>query len=227
MEKLLIENILLRLKKTKTKLLISSLSYYAILAIIPTLFLSTIILDFFNISLNLKYEFIFNKTGESMISGFIITGVVIYMISRVFLLLLKDKFSTLKSIIYSVLFSFVFIAIFTIFLSTYTLNSPYWNYLFKFLTIFILLFILLYFSSDSNYKYSLAFSLLFSLIINTFLFFFSIASTFFLNYENYYGLLAPIFIIFLAIKLIIYIIMFSYISSEEFTKISSIKFIKR
>ena len=111
MENLLIQRIFFRMKETKTKLLIFSLSYYAILAIIPTVFLTITILDFFKISIDFKYQFIYDKIGQNIISGLVITGVVIYMISRIFLLILKDKFSFVKSLIFSIILSLIFILV--------------------------------------------------------------------------------------------------------------------
>lgn len=227
MENLLIQRIFFRMKETKTKLLIFSLSYYAILAIIPTVFLTITILDFFKISIDFKYQFIYDKIGQNIISGLVITGVVIYMISRIFLLILKDKFSFVKSLIFSIILSLIFIVILTVFLSTYALSNIYLSSFIKFLLLFSFLFILLYFLSNSNMKYSLIFTTFFSLIISAFLYFFSIISAFFINYENYYGLLAPIFTIFLAINITIHIVSIAFIVSEEFTYISKIKIIKR
>lgn len=227
MEQLLIQRIILRIKDSKTKLLVSSLSYYAILAIIPTIFLTINVLNIFKVPLDFNHQFIRDKIGGNIVSGVVITGIVIYMISRAFLLIFKSKYPFIKSLIFSIILSIIFIIILTVFLATYTVSNLYLSNLIKILLLFIALLIFLYFVSNSNMKYSLIFSAFFSPTLATFFYFFAKISAFFIHYENYYGILAPIFIIFLAINIAINIISIAYISSEEFTYISKIKIIKR
>lgn len=226
MNKLILDMIVKRLKKTDSKLLISSISYYAFLAIIPTIIFSISIVKFFNLDIDSTYLKIIDIISINPLSNTLIFFIVTYMISRIFYVILRKKFKTLKSLLFSFLFSFVLIFFFVIFFTLYRLNIVL-SLLFKFILVFILLFLILHISSEAKLKYSLLFSLSFSLVINTFLYLFSIVSYFFIDYNQYYGIFAPIFLSILTIHLTIYIVYIAYICAEEFTKISNIKILKK
>lgn len=226
MNKVIAEMILKKLNSKKTNLLLSSLSYYSILAIIPTLLVVTSLLKFLGLEIYLEYQDFFDLISLNMLSNTIISLVTLYMISRIFFVMLKDRFSLLKSLAFSIVFSLLLIIFLSSFLSTYLLQNNVLSIAIKVVLVFTFFFLLLYFISESNAKYSLIFSLVFSLVSNIFIYFFIIVTSFFINYENYYGILAPIFLIILAMNIFIYIARLAYISAEEFTKISRIKIIK-
>lgn len=215
-----------RLSNHKIKLIISSLSYYAILALIPTFLLITIILKTFDVPIYLEYKYIFDKISINLISNALVSFITIYMISRLFLIIIKEKFSPIKSIILSIVFSILMIAFLTLFFATYILTNNYISALLKILIVFSFLFSIILTFSRANFKYSMLFSIIASIVSNLLLYVFILSVSFFINYENYYGILAPIFLIILAIHLFIYIVCIAYIGAEEFTKISKIKILK-
>ena len=225
MNKLILNSILKRIEKEKTKLLISSLTYYAILAIIPTSVLSITLLNIFNRGSN-YYQILFSKLSLNLFSNIIISSITIYMISRIFFLIIREKKTLIKSLFYSILFAIVFVLMFTVFLYTTSIKNVYLNWSLKLTSIFLFSFSTIHFISKSKLKYSVIFSLLFCLISNIFIFIFTTATNFFINYESYYGVLAPIFLLILSLNLFIYMFIIAYISSEEFTNFSNIKIIK-
>lgn len=226
MNKIIFDMFVKEFQKTKTKLLLSSLSYYAILALIPTLSLTTLILKFFEIPLYLENQEIFDSISINLISNILVSIVTIYMISRIFLIILKDKFSTIKSYLLSFAFSILLIIFLTLFLTSFTLTNNWISFSIKFLSVSFFLFLIIKIISKANYKYSLLFSLSFSLISNIFFYIFFIIASFFINYENYYGILAPIFLIILVIHILIFLFYTAFIGAEIFTKISNIKIVK-
>lgn len=226
MNEIILKLFIHRLSNPKTKLIISSLSYYAILALIPTFLLITIILKIFDVPIYLEYKYIFDKISISLISNTLVSVITIYMISRLFLIIIKEKFSPIKSIILSIIFSMLMIVFLTLFFSTYILANNYISALLKVIIVFLFLFSIILTFSRANFKYSIIFSLIASIVSNLLLYAFILSVSFFINYENYYGILAPIFLIILAIHLFIYIVCVAYIGAEEFTKISKIKIMK-
>ena len=226
MNKLIFDSILKRIEKKETKLIVSSLTYYAILAIIPTIILSVVILKNFNLASYMKYENIIQKLSLNFFSNTLVSIVTLYMIARAFYLLIKNKYSFIKSLLFSSLFAILFIFFLTSFLYVFSIKSIVVNTILKFVLIFAFLFIVIHFLSSSKLRYSFIISLLFSLVLNVFIFIFSVATTFFIDYENYYGILAPVFILILAMNLFIYIVVIAYICAEEFTFFSNIKILK-
>jgi len=227
MNKLILNRIIKRITNKNDRLLISSLSYYSILALIPTILLTTLILKTFNIPIYIKYQSFFNLISINFISNFFIVIITIYMISRVFLLLLKKHFSTIKSLSFSIALSISMIIFLTLFFTSYTIANSFFSNTIRFILIMLFFLTISLWLSTSSFKYSLLFSIFYSIISNIFLQIFFYFATFFSNYEKVYGILSPMFIIILAIHLFIYITHIIYITSEEFTKISKIKFIKR
>lgn len=226
MNKFILDRMLVRFKNQKTQFMISSLSYYAILALIPTLLLTTTILKFFNINPYLKYQDFLDSISINNFSNLIVFIITLYMISRIFFVSIKAKFSTLKSIVLSIIFSIIIITFLGLFLSTYTLKTLIISIIMRFLLLTIFIFLIIQILSKSELKYSIIFSLITSIFSIIFISIFSLIASFFINYENYYGMLAPIFIIILIIHIFINIVIFAFICAEEFTKISKIKFIK-
>ena len=206
---------------------ISSLTYYAILSIIPTFLLVKLLLNFFHLNYDNNYSYLFDYIKENQTFDIIVFSVITYMISRTFFFMYQNRFSTLKSLIFSFISSVFLVVFFACFIMSQSIRNPLLSILLKGVVTFLFCFLLLYFISKSNLKYSLIFSLSFSVISNIFIYFFISLTTFFLNYEKYYGVFAPFFLTILAIHLSIYLLYITYISSEEFTKISKIKFIKR
>lgn len=227
MNRAILNLIIKKMNSSSNRFLVSSLSYYAILAIIPTFLLLAIILENFNISILENYKNILDKLTINWAANSIIFLVIIYMISKTFFNAYNNKFSIIKSLLLSVISSIGLIIFLTLFLSTYTIPNNILSIALKVLLIFLFSLLLFYFTSQANFKYSCLFSFFLSIFSNIFLYFFLLSASFFINYENYYGILAPIFIIILAIHLFIYITFIAYISAEEFTKISKIKFVKR
>lgn len=227
MNKLIFEMISKRINNKNTKLIISSLTYYAILALIPTLLLTMLILKNLNLNIPYNYHNFLDKIMSDFFVDFFIVIVIFFMISRIYFFILKEKFSLSKSLVLSISFSLLSVSFLTLFITTYMINNFIVSNLIKASLLFCFFFILIYFSSISSLKYSLLVSLLFSLICNLFFYLFFYAATFFIGYENYYGFLAPVFLLILAIYLFIYISCIAYIGAEEFTKISKIKFVKR
>ena len=227
MNKFILDRMLVRFKNQKTQFMISSLSYYAILALIPTFLIAITIAKFFNLQLNLQHLYFFENITINWSLNITIFIVIITMISRCFLSFYKAKFQLIKAIILSIISSVFVIAFFTFFLITNTINNTFFNFTFKILMTLFFLLILFLFTSDSNFKYSLLFSLTFSIILNLIFNCFLLAASFLLDYELYYGLLAPFFLLIIAINLSIHLIYIGYICAEEFTKISKIKFVKR
>lgn len=226
MNRLIFNSILKRIEKKETKLIISSLTYYAILAIIPTIILSVIILKFFNVSSYLKYEEAIQKFSLNTFPNIILSLVTIYMISRAFYLILKSKYSLIKSVIYSMLFALMFILFSTSFLYILSIRNIISGVFLKSALTFAFSFIIIHFLSTSKLRYSIIVSFFFSIVSNVFIFIFTSATTFFLNYENYYGIFAPIFLLILALNLFLYITAIAYICAEEFTFFSNIKILK-
>jgi uncharacterized BrkB/YihY/UPF0761 family membrane protein len=148
------------------------------------------------------------------------------MISRIFLIVLKYQFAIVKSILISLGLSLLSIAFLSTFLLTFIIENQYLKLTIQALITFIFLFIIIYALSKANLKYSLLFSIGAAITSNILIYMFFIITKFFIHYENYYGLLAPIFLIILAIHLFIYLVFIFFIGAEEFTKISSIKFVK-
>ena len=226
MNKFILDRLLIRFKNKQTQFMISSLSYYAILALIPTLLLTTTILNLFNIDVYLKYENILNSITINNFSNALVFIITLYMISRIFFTLLRTKFSLIKSVIFSIIFSIISILFLSLFFTTYVLKSNFISIVSKLTLMTIFFFLLIKFLSVSNLKYSVIFSISTSIISNIFIYAFSLIASFFINYEKYYGILAPIFIIILVIHIIINIVFFAFIGAEEFTKISKMKFVK-
>ena len=226
MNKLILDSILKRINKKESKLLIFTLSYYAILALIPTLFFSLFILDLFSLNTTQNFPNIFQYIYKNNFTNLTVICIIIYMLFRIFFIISEKRFSILKSSILSLIFSIIFIASLSLFFTTYIFKNNLISILIKIILIFLFLFALIQIFSYSKIKYSFIFSASFSIVANLFIYIFTLATKFFINYESYYGILAPIFIVVLAIHLLIYIFFIAYIGAEEFTKISKIKFIK-
>lgn len=223
---ILINNLFKRLNNKNTTLLIASFTYHSIISLIPTLLLTTLILNYLNIKMVLDLDFLFIHIGNNFWTNFLICFFSIYWISKNFFIILKERFSLIKSLIFSFFGSIIIILFLTSFISTYLIDNLPLSNLAKLLTLFAFLFTIINVISNANFKYSFIFSLSFSAVsLLLFHTFFNIAN-FFVNYEKYYGILAPIFLIILAIHLFIYIIYFAYVGAEEFTKISNIRFVK-
>ena len=219
----ILEKMLKRIFNKNTTLLISSLTYHSIIALIPTMLLTMLILNYLNLNITLNIEEIFTYIGRDLISNLIIASFTIYLISRAFFILFKERFTLLKSLLFSISGSIFIIVFSTSFLMTYLIQNSYLEPLVKLVVIFIFFLTINTVMSEANFKFSLLFSLSFSSIsFLMFYFFFNVGKSL-LNYENYYGILAPIFLIILAINLFIYIVYFSYIGAEEFTINSNIK----
>lgn len=215
-----------RLTNPKTKLLHSSISYYSIISLIPTISFINIILANFNFKFYYKYSNIFTHINTNKFSNLLVSIITIYMISRIFLIVLKYQFAIVKSILISLGLSLLSIAFLSTFLLTFIIENQYLKLTIQALITFIFLFIIIYALSKANLKYSLLFSIGAAITSNILIYMFFIITKFFIHYENYYGLLAPIFLIILAIHLFIYLVFIFFIGAEEFTKISSIKFVK-
>lgn len=226
MNKIILDRILKKLSKKQTKMLIFSLSYYAVLSLFPTILLLYNLLD--SISLNSRLYF-FDNYQYLLSKNFInitVFCIIIFMISRMFFLLLHERFSLKKSLVFSLIFAISFILFLCSFFLSFLLENIFFSICVKFLLIFVFILSLLVVISEANLKYSLWFSFGFSIISLFYIYFFSLISNYFLDYENIYGILAPFFIVILELHLYIYLIFLSYIGAEEFTKISRIKFIK-
>ena len=210
----------------KSKLLISSLTYNAILALVPTIIITNKVLDFFSIQLPAKMMNAIDFSTPNSLTNSWVLVITFVMISRMFLTILKNKFSTFKSSSLSLLFSILLVAFLAIFLTSYALESTSISYTLRCFLIIIFMLITLIFFSKANLKYSIIFSFIFSAIINVLFYFLSVGFTYLIDYDNLYGILAPIFLAILTINIFIYITFFTYISAEEFTRISKIKFVK-
>lgn len=222
----LINNLFKRINSKNTNLLIASFTYHSIISLIPTLLLTMLILNYLNIKMIFDLDFLFVHIGNNFWANFLICFFSIYWISKNFFIILKERFSLIKSLIFSFFGSLIIILFLTSFISTYLIDNIAVSNLAKLLTLFMFLFVIITTISSANFKYSFIFSLAFSAVsLLVFHAFFSIA-IFFIDYEKYYGILAPIFLIILSIHLFIHIIYFAYIGAEEFTKISNIRFIK-
>lgn len=227
MNEIILKSIISKITNKKTKLYISTLTYYSIIAIIPTLVLSATILRIFNLEFYFQYKYIIDEITLSPLSNLIISLITLYMISRIFYILLKDRFSLLKSVVITIVFSLLLVLFLSLFFASYLVSNIYLSLTIKIILLFSFCFLLLYFTSNSKLKYNFIFSFFFSIISIIFINFFILITSFFINYENYYGILAPVFIIILALNLFIYLAYITYIGAEEFTKISSITIIKR
>ena len=106
-------------------------------------------------------------------------------------------------------------------------KNIYLSFIIKFILLTGTLFSIIFFIGKANAKFSLLFSTVFSSVITILFYAFFYAANFFINYEKYYGVLSPIFLVFLALHLFINLVSLAYICAEEFTKIPNIKFIKR
>ena len=226
MNKAILKLFLRQLFNEKTTLIISTLTYYFLLAIIPTFLLLNLLLKSIHFSsLNLPFinAFSYDFSFSFIISLLLIT---LCLLSRVFFTFLQTKRSIKYSFLYSLLLSFAFFVLLTLFLCTFLLENSFIKHVFLFILLTITLIIISVVINVKVLKYSLIFSSPFSIIICCFLYLFEAFSTQFLQYENYYGLLAPLFIFILEINLVIYLIYSYYLLSETYTKISNIKIIK-
>ena len=226
MNELILKSISRKLTNKKSKLYLSTLSYYAIIALIPTIVLSSSILRIFNLEVYSKYKYLIDEISSNSFTNVTISVITIYMISRIFYTLLEGKFTTIKTIVLTLFFSVLLVLFLCLFLSTYLLSNMLLETILKISLICIFNFLILQFISNSNLKYSLIFSLSFSILNNIVIHFFTIVTYFFINYEVYYGALAPVFLMILGINIFILLTYISYIGAEEFTKISNIKIVK-
>lgn len=226
MNKIIFDSIYKRITSSKTKFIASALSYYAIVAIIPTLILSIFILKTFNVNIPIIYQQILEKLSLNVFSNILISTITIYMISKVFFTILKNKKSAIKSLLLSITYSLISIAFISCFLFASVIKNTLIHFFIVNALIFSFLLVIICFSSTSKLRYSIISSLTFSVISYLFIYFFQIATSFFIDYENYYGVLAPIFLFILAIHIFIYISIYAYICAEEFTKISNIKILR-
>ena len=208
MNKFILDKLLFRFNDKQTKFKISSLSYYSILALIPTLILTVSILRFFRIEPPIKHQTFLSFLQINTLSSSIVFFITIFMLSRVFFILIKDKFSMKKSLFFALTFSLLMLIILSLFFMTYTIKNIYLNISLKLSILFCFFFLLIHFLSKSNIKYTLIFSSLTAFVSYSFFYLFSITTSFFVNYENYYGLLAPTFIIILGIHVFINIVFF-------------------
>ena len=219
----MIEKILKRAFNKNTTLLISAITYHSIISLIPTLLLTLLILDYLSIDIGINLDNIFIYIGGNLWTNLLIASFTIYLISRMFLILFKDKFSLIKSLFFSILGSIFTILFCTSFLLTYLIENNYLEPIFKLLVLLAFFLIVNLTLTPQNLKHSLLFSLPFSTISFLLFYFFFTLGKSLTNYENYYGILSPIFLIILAINSFIYIVYISYIITDEFTKNSIIK----
>lgn len=226
MNKLILNSIFKKLENKNNKLLVSSLSFQAILAIIPTIISTSMILNFFDISIPENFSFLLILINKSWIPNSLVFLFSFYIISKLFYSILKVNYSFKKAIIFSAFSSLLTIAFLIAFFLTYILKNNLITILAKTSITFIFAFSIFEIFGRSSFKYNVIFSVLFSIISTTFIYIFSLVFFFFIEYEKYYGFLSPIFISIILVHYLIYIALTFYICSEEFTKFSKIKFIK-
>ena len=226
MNKLILSLITKRLKQQKHNFLLTALTYYVVLAFIPTYLLTLFLLEQLGINVKTHWFLLDNLFATNWIANTSVSIVIFYMISRAFFILYQNRFSTIKSFFLTVLTSILLIIFLTFFVYSYAIDFPLLSITLRMILTCFFLFFIYYFTSISSLKYSIIFSCAFSVISNIFLYFFRIITSFFINYETYYGSFSPIFIIILTLHLLIYILYIGYVCAEEFTKISSIKFVK-
>ena len=104
MNKIILDCIYKRIKDKKTKFIASTLSYYAIISIIPTLNLSTFILKTLFSKTYINYQSILDFFDYTTFSNLFISIITLYMISKLFFILLKNHKSTIKALILSIVF---------------------------------------------------------------------------------------------------------------------------
>ena len=226
MNKIIFETILKRFNSNARKHLTISLTYYCILALLPTILILSLITSFFNISIIVKHDFFYSKDTLNFVPNIIFFATAIYLISRVFSVVYRQKNGPIKSFVISLAFSLISISFLTIFIFTFTIKSTYIKLFLQFMILCFFLFIIIRFFSYSSSRYALIFSAIFSPIAILLIYGFALVSQFFINYENLYGILSPLFLFIFLLNILINVASIFYISSEEFTKISKIKFIK-
>ena len=227
MNGLIMRIIVSRINSKRSNFVVSSVSYYAILTLIPTFVISASVIEMIGFDLPKEYKYIFTNLTTSNISNIIIILLMFFMISKAFFSAFSNKFNSKKSLFLSIISTFTTITFLIFFLLSYTFKSPVLSFLGRVVFSAVFLFLTLKFMSKSNLKYSIIFSIIFSFFLNFLLKLFLLAAEFFINYERYYGVLAPIFIAILALHFTIYFTFIAYVCAEEFTKISKIKFVKR
>lgn len=210
----------------KTKLILCTLTYYTIIAFIPTFFVVSTLFEILNISTNISFLNSLDITLESNSYILILSIISLYLLSRIFFSFLEVRFELKKAFLYSFLLSFTFIVFLCFFVMSFMIKTSYLRTIFRIVSIAIGLLIISNFLEKKNFKYSLIFSIPFSLIINLFFYLFEITSSRFIAYENYYGFFAPLFVLILEIHIVIHIIYLYYLFTTIYTKISNIKFIK-
>jgi len=226
MNKAILSVFIKRLFDTKTNLIISTLTYYFLLAIIPTFLLLNLLLEFIHIQpFNLPFKTL-SSSNFSLSFTISLLLISLYLLSRVFFTFLQTKKSFKFSLLFSLLLSLATIILLSLLILTFIIKNHFLRLVFRVTILAITLILINLIIDMKNIKYSLIFSLPFSAIINVFFYIFELFSKQFLEYENYYGLLAPLFIFILEINIVIYLIYIYYLLTETYTKISSIKFIK-
>ena len=225
MERIILKAIIKDFFNKNTKLLICTITYYTILALIPSIIAITMILNTLKIDVipTLPKEFLTIKTGFSTLTIFIIS---LYFIGRIFYVLVNKKRTNnqlfLSSILALISIAFTMLFLFTFFIEIDLIKFIIQSALISFILTSINCFSLRNFSISS-----FIISSLFSLIIMVFFHFFLLLSKDFINLDNYYGFLGPFFMSILVIHIVVNIAYLSFSTAKAYSTFSSIKFIKR
>ena len=226
MNKLMLNLIFKKLESKNTKLLISSLSFQIILAIIPAIISISSILIFFNISITSEYQFLLILINKKTIQNSLAFVFSFYIISKLFFSISSLKHPIKYSFILSITLTITTILFIALFSATYIITNTLLSVLLKLILILLISFFIFSFFANSTFKYNLVFSTAFSVASSTFIFIFNLVFSFLIQYENYYGFLAPFFTTVILIHYLIYLGALFFICAETFTKFSKIKFIK-
>ena len=207
-------------------IIVASLTYNAILALIPTIILTLNLISPLSKEIPL-YDLIENLSIPNLVSNIFIFTIVFTMLIRLFLEPLKRKYSLVKALIFSLISAVMLVAAMSLFLITYIISNQVLQTITRILLAFIFSLFVLKLFTKSNLKYSFIFSLTLSVIFVIYINFFVLLTKYFIDYRPMYGILAPLFVIILGINGLIFILYFSSIASEQFTKISNVKILKK
>ena len=225
MERMILKTILKDFFSKKTKLLICTLTYYTILALIPSIIAITMILSLLKINIlpALPKEFLNLKTSFSTLTIFAIS---LYFVARIFNVLISKK-SGYNELILSFVLSIISVTFIIMFLFTFFITNSALQFIIQSSLISFILVLINYFFIGEFSASSFATSSLFSLIIMGFFYFFLFLSKDYINLENYYGFLGPIFMSILVIHIVINIAYLNFCVAKTYASFSGIKFIKR
>lgn len=224
MNKLIFQHIMQDFLSYKARLLICTITYYSILALIPAAVLVSKTFSKFDSTF---INPVFIKTGDIYYNASIVTMCVISIVflSRIFRYFYPTDL-LIKRIVKSIFLSIITALSFFIFVAIFSLKNPLIKLVAQVIFVIIFLSILDITLFKKMNKTSLIITSVFSVFIVLFAYAFELISSSIINYEDYYGFLSPIFLIILEIYFIINLAFLNFIFIKYFRLFERINFVK-